>query len=44
MSGMNSKNTEVYAVIPSVDELKRHRGELVPLKHAKRNDSYDSKE
>ena len=39
-TNLNSKNVEVN--IPSVDELRRHRGELMPLKHHKLNDSYGS--
>lgn len=37
--------TNLEPVIPSVDELRKRRGDLMPLKHAaKRNNSYDSQD
>ena len=39
------KNANIEAMIPSVDELRKRRGDLVPLKYnAKLNNSFDSQE
>ena len=39
------KNSNLEAMIPSVDELRKRRGDLVPLKYnAKLNNSFDSQE
>lgn len=41
------KSSNLEAMIPSVDELRKRRGELIPLKHnlnSKMNNSFDSQE
>jgi len=44
LNSMN-KSQNLEAMIPSVDELRKRRGDLVPLKHnAKLNNSFDSQE
>ena len=46
LSGMSSKPPNIEAMIPSVDELRKRRGDLQPLHHihGKRNNSYDSQD
>lgn len=45
LKNMNKKNN-IEAMMPSVDELRKRRGDLMPLNHAlaKRNNSFDSQE